>query len=97
VLREVLMKYAAVFASERGHIGSGVATLLGIAGGALLPIGLLVDSDWLAAAGGAALGLGVVVAVNAPHVWVRRVYGRLDRLAPDDPDARPDTKIRIEL
>lgn len=83
--------------SEGGHIGSGVASLLGIAGGALLPAGILADAGWLAAAGGAALGLGVIVGVNAPHIWVRRVYGRLDRMAPDDPDARPDTTIRIEL
>jgi hypothetical protein len=86
-----------LLASERGHIGNGVASLLGIAGGVLLPIGILADANWLAATGGAILGAGVVVGVNAPHIWVRRVYGRLDRLAPDDPDARPDTTIRIEL
>jgi len=83
--------------AERGHIGSGAATLLGLASAIVLALALMGDSDALAIAGAILVGLGIAVAGNAPHVWVRRLYRRLDRIAPDDPDARPNTRIRIEL
>jgi hypothetical protein len=84
-------------AREDGHIGSGLASLLALAGMVLLPIGLAGDSDPLAIAGAVLLGLGIIVAVNAPHIWVGRIYRRLDRVAPDDPDARTETRGRIEF
>lgn len=84
-------------AAERGHIGSGLATLLGIAAAVVLAIGVAGDSDAAAIAGAVLVGLGIVVAANAPHIWARRIYGRLDRMAPEDPEARPDTRTRIEF
>ena len=82
---------------ERGHIGLGAATLLGLASAIVLAIALRGDSDALAIAGAVLVGLGIAVAGNAPHIWGRRLYRRRDRIAPDDPDARPNTRIRIEL
>lgn len=83
--------------SEKGHGGAVVATLLAVAGMVLMPIGLTGDSDWLAIAGALCLGLGVVVAVNAPHIWVVRIYRRLDRMSPDDPDARSGSQMNLEF
>ena len=84
-------------AREDGHIGSGLASLLALAGMVLLSVGLAGDSDPLAITGAVLLGLGIIVAVNAPHIWVGRIYRRLDRVAPDDPDARTEAGPRIEF
>ncbi|OGO52407.1 MAG: hypothetical protein A2148_05780 [Chloroflexi bacterium RBG_16_68_14] len=82
---------------EEGHVGPGIASLLALAGAILLPIGLSGDSDGLSIAGAALLGLGVIVGANAPHLWARRIYRRLDRMAPDDPDAHTGSGLRIEF
>ena len=82
---------------EGGHVGAVTASLFAIAGMVLLPIGLVADIDALSIAGAVLLGLGIITAVNAPHIWVGRIYGRLDRVAPDDPDARTDDSIRLEF
>ncbi|MEX1254499.1 MAG: hypothetical protein WEE64_09170 [Dehalococcoidia bacterium] len=82
--------------SERGHISVTFASLFSIAGAVLLAVGLSGDNDGLAIAGAVSLGLATLVGVNGPHLWVRRIYQRLDRMAPDDPAVHPG-KIRIEL
>lgn len=83
--------------SETGHLGAGLATLLGIATAILLSVGALADSDVAAVAGAVAAGLGIIVSVSAPHEWVKRIYPRLDRLDPNDPQARPHTRFRVEF
>ena len=83
--------------SERGHIGVTAATVLGLVGTVLLACGLGSDNSALAVAGAIVLGLGAILGANAPHIWLRSVYRRLDRVSPDDPDARPNTRIRIQF
>ena len=82
--------------SETGHVGAGLATILGIAAAAALVIAFAADSDVAGIAGGVLTGLGIFAAVNAPHQWLKRVYPRLDRLDPEDPEAHPEMRVRIE-
>ncbi len=70
--------------SERGHVGSGLPVLLALAALVMLPLGLASGNDGLAAADGALLALAVVIGALAPHLWVRKIWARIDR---DDPDA----------
>ena len=81
--------------SERGHIGSTLASLLAIAGTALLAIGLGNGTTELAVCGAIVLGIGSLLGMNAPHIWMRSVYRRLDRVDPDDPDARSGFRIQF--
>lgn len=82
--------------NESGHVGAALATLLGIGAGVALVIAFAADSDVAGIVGGVLTGLGIFGAVNAPHEWLKRVYPRLDRLDPDDSEAHPDKRIRIE-
>ena len=82
--------------SESGHVGAGLATILGIGAGAALVVAFAADSDAAGIVGGVLTGLGIFAAVNAPHEWFKRVYPRLDRLDPEDSEARPDKRFRIE-
>ena len=84
-------------ASEDGHVGAALASLLALVGMVLLPIGLAIDIDALSIAGAVFLGLGIIVSVGAPHIWIGRIYRRLDRVAPDDPDASAGPGSRIEF
>jgi hypothetical protein len=81
---------------ETGHVGAGLATILGIAAGAALVIAFAADSDPAGIAGGVLTGLGIFAAVNAPHQWFKRVYPRLDKLDPQDSEAHPEKRFRIE-
>lgn len=83
--------------SERGHIGVTVATILGLAGTVLLAIGLGNDSTGLAVAGAIVLGVGTIIGANAPHIWMRSVYRRLDRVDPEDHEAMPEKRFRTQL
>jgi len=82
---------------EEGHIGAGLATVLGIAAAALLSLGALADSDAASVAGAVCVGLGIIIGVSAPHEWMKRIYPRLDKLDPHDPEARPDNRFRVEF
>ena len=82
---------------EAGHIGAGLATVLGIAAALLLSLGALADSDAATVAGAICVGLGIIIGVSAPHQWVKRIYPRLDRIDPDNPDAQPDNRFRVEF
>src|SRR3990170_1930211 len=68
----------AQFADPEGNV-------VGIAAAVALSIGTLADSDAASVAGAVAVGLGIIVAVSAPHEWVKRIYPRLDKLDPNDP------------
>ena len=73
--------------SESGHIGAVLASVLGIGAAVALSIGALADSDAASVAGAVIVGLGIIVAVSAPHEWVKSIYPRLDRLDKNDPEA----------
>jgi len=79
---------------ECGHGGAALATTLGIAAAIALIVAFAADSDIAGIVGGVLTGLGIFAAVNAPHQWFKRVYPRLDRLDPEDPEAH--TGFRIE-
>lgn len=82
---------------ESGHIGAGLATLLGIGAAVLISVGALADSDAATVAGAVCVGLGIIIGVSAPHEWVKRIYPRLDKIDPDSPEARPDKRFRVEF
>ena len=81
--------------SERGHAGVTFGSTIVIVGTVLLAIGLGHDSSTLSMVGVIVLGAGTLVGINAPHIWLRRIYRRLDRVSPADPDVR--TGFVIEL
>jgi hypothetical protein len=81
---------------EAGHIGAGLATFLGIGASVALVIAFAADSEVAGIIGGLLTGLGIFAAVNAPHEWLKRVYPRLDRVDPEDSEAHPDKRFRIE-
>jgi hypothetical protein len=83
--------------SERGHTGVGLANLLALAGTVLLAIGLGQGVTALSVTGAIVLGLGAIVGDIAPHIWLRSVYRRLDKLDPQDHDAMPENRIRIQF
>lgn len=81
---------------EAGHVGAGLATFLGIGAGVALAVAFIADSEVAAIVGAVLTGFGIFAAVNAPHEWLKRVYPRLDKVDPDDAEARPDKRFRIE-
>jgi hypothetical protein len=83
--------------NELGHGGVALATILAAAGTVLLALGLGQDSAALAVSGAIVLGTGSIAGANAPHIWLRSVYRRLDRVDPDDHEAMPDKRIRIQF
>ena len=83
--------------SERGHIGVTLGSLLAIAGTVLLAIGLGNGTTELAVTGAIVLGVGSLLGMNAPHIWMRSVYRRLDKVTPDDPDAHPNERFRLQM
>lgn len=86
-----------IYVHEEGHVGAGITSLLAIAATVVLAIGLTGGGDVVKVIGVVLMGLAVVVSVTAPHEWVKRLSARLDRLNPEDPDARPGTKTRVEF
>jgi hypothetical protein len=83
--------------SERGHLGAGLASILALAGTVLLAIGLAADTTALAVVGAIVLGLGTVASVSAPHIWLRSIYRRLDKVDPEDAEAMPQKRARIQF
>ena len=83
--------------SERGHVGVTVASLLAFAGMIVLAIGLGRGSNTGAVVGAVLLGLGSLIGMQAPHVWLRSVYRRLDKLDPEDPEAMPEKRFRTQF
>jgi len=83
--------------SEQGHVAVTVASALVIAGTVVLAIGLGNDNNTLSVIGAIVLGASSLLGMNGPHIWLRSVYRRLDKVTPDDEDARPDTRIRIQF
>lgn len=75
----------------------GIASTVSLVGGALLAIGLGTDTTALSVAGAIALGISTVGAVHAPHVWLRHVYRRLDKVDPEDSEAMPKKRFRIQF
>lgn len=82
---------------EEGHGGAALTVLLAIAATIVLAVGLTGDGDALRVAGSVLMGLAIVVGSVAPHKWVKRLSARLDRMDPHDPDARPNTRTRMEF
>ena len=81
--------------SERGHAGVTLGSTIAIVGTVLLAIGLGHDTSTLSMVGAIVLGAGTLVGINTPHIWLRRIYRRLDRISPDDPDVRTDFVIEL--
>lgn len=96
-LRQGKRLLADVHRREEGHGGFALTVLLAIAATIVLAVGLTGDGDTLRVAGTVLMGLAIVVGSVAPHEWVKRLSARLDRMDPQDPDARPYARIRLEF
>ena len=81
--------------SERGHGGVTFGSTIVIIGVVLLAIGLGRDSNSMSVAGAIVLGLGTLLGINAPHIWMRSVYRRLDKVDPDDREATDKFKVQF--
>ncbi len=85
------------FEGEEGHVGVALTSILGIGAAVVLALGFVTDEDALGIGGAVLMGLAIVVNAHAPHEWVKRISARLDRDNPSDPDARPETRYRMEF
>jgi hypothetical protein len=84
-------------ASERGHVGPGVASLLGVAGAVVAAIGIHGGSETTEIIGVALFGAAIVVGTQVPHLWLRKTWRRIDRITDEtDPDKHVG-RDRIEL
>ena len=83
--------------SERGHVGPSLAGMLGIAGAIIAAIGIHGGSDTLEIVGVALFGGAIVLATVVPHLWLRKIWRRIDRMAPDDDPDKHVGGNRIEL
>ena len=83
--------------SESGHFGAGGASTLGIAAAIVTGIGISGDSDITQIVGVALFGAAIVLATQMPHLWMRRVYRRIDRITDSSDPDKYDGSQRIEL
>ena len=83
--------------SESGHVGPSVASILGIAAAIVTGIGISGDSDITQIVGVALFGAAIVLATQVPHLWMRRVYRRIDRITDSSDPDKYDGPRRIEL
>jgi hypothetical protein len=73
--------------SEQGHVGSSVGSLVGIAAAVVAAIGISADSDITEIVGVGLFGLAIVLATQVPHLWLKKIYRRIDRITDEsDPD-----------
>jgi hypothetical protein len=83
--------------SERAHVGPGVAAALGVAAAIVAALGIHGGSETMEITGVALFGAAIVVGTQVPHLWLRRLYRRIDRIADEsDPDKHVG-RDRIEL
>ena len=84
--------------SERGHVGPTMSAIFGIAAAIIASIGIGFDSKVTEIIGIALFGLAIVGATMVPHLWIQKVWRRLDRITDEtDPDRHTEPGVRIEL
>jgi drug/metabolite transporter (DMT)-like permease len=83
--------------SERGHIGVTLGSVLAVVGTILLAIGLGNDNNGMSVAGAIVLGAGSLLGMQAPHIWMRSVYRRLDKVDPEDHESMPEKRFRTQF
>jgi hypothetical protein len=84
--------------SEDGHVGPTTASVAAIAAGIVASLGIGFDSKSMEIIGVALFSAAIVVGLAAPHLWIRKVWRRLDRITDDsDPDRDVQSRRRIEF
>lgn len=90
------MMKAAPINSERGHVGSTMASLVAIAATVATAIGISAESHVVQIIGVSLFGLTMLMALQVPHWWQRKIYRRIDRIADEsDPERREDFVIEL--
>jgi hypothetical protein len=85
-------------ASEHGHVGTTTASIAAIAAGIAASLGIGLDSKALEIVGVGLFSGAIVVGLAAPHLWIRKVWRRLDRITDEtDPDRDVSPGLRIEF
>lgn len=82
--------------SERGHVGPTVASLVAIAAGIVGSLGIGFESKAMQIVGVGLFAFAIVAATQVPHLWIRKVWRRVDRMT-DESDPDRHTSFRIEL
>lgn len=82
--------------SERGHVGPTTASLLAIGATIAAAIGIGIESKTVEIIGVALLGTALVAAMQVPHLWLRKIYRRIDRIT-DETDPDRHEGFRYEL
>ncbi|MBF6600001.1 MAG: hypothetical protein IVW36_05790 [Dehalococcoidia bacterium] len=84
------------FVSERGHAGSTLSGLAAVI--ATIVTAVAIGGGWTALeiAGVILFGLALLGATQVPHLWLRKVYRRLDRITDEsDPDRHEEFRIEV--
>ena len=81
---------------EQGHIGPTVAGLTGIAAGVVAAIGIGIDSKLMEIVGVGLFSLAIFGATAVPHLWLSKIYRRIDRIT-DESDPDRHEEFRFEL
>lgn len=82
--------------SDQGHVGPSTASLAGVAAAIVTAVGLGMESKVTEIIGVALFGLAIVLATQAPHLWLRKIYRRIDRIT-DESDSDRHEGFRLEI
>lgn len=84
--------------SEQGHVGPTLAAAVAIVAGIVASLGIGLDVKALAIVGVGLLSAALVLSTVPPHLWIRKVWRRIDRITDEtDPDRDASGRIRIEF
>jgi hypothetical protein len=84
--------------SERGHVGSTFGSLIGIAAGIVVSLGIGFELKAMEIVGVVLFAGALAIATQSGHLSIGKAFRRLDRLTDDsDPDRDVTPGIRIEF
>ena len=75
-----------------------MSSVMGIAAGIVTALGIGFDMKAMEIVGVGLFAGAIVLSTVAPHLWIRKVWRRLDRITDEtDPDRDVNSGVRIEF